>query len=293
MSMPNFTEPTPDMSELLLEALESRWKNYRMKLKRCRAEFSNEAVHDLRVATRRMLALVQLLNSIFPRPRLQKLTRAFKDQLDEFDDLRDIHVILAEISKIMPELPQLKEFQKHLQFTEEKLLRKLRKKIEQFESSEVTKRICKTHAAIKAETDGDFKTQILQAIDAVYLIAQQRLGWVDLTRSATVHRLRSAFKSFRYMVEIIQPLLNDFPIENFKRMNDYQSLLGEIQDAEVFTQTLANFSERASFADLEPVRRYCERRHTEAVSAYAAAMHQIDTFWRSAPEQPFPWEITK
>ena len=283
-------ETKPDTSQLLLEALEQRWKNYRAELKRCRVEFSNEAVHDLRVATRRILALIQLLNSISPRPRLLKLTRAFKDQLDEFDDLRDTQVILAEISEVVHELPQLHEFQKHLQFTEEKLLRNLRKKIKQLESSEVTKRIRKTHEAIAAETHSDLKLQLFQAIDDVYLITKQRLGWVDLTRSATIHRVRIAFKSLRYMIEIVHPMLNDFPIENLKRMNDYQSLMGEIQDAEVFAQTLADYSEHASFSDPEPVRQYYERRHAEAISAYANAMNQIDTFWRSAPEQPFPWE---
>jgi len=290
MITPLTEESKPDPNQLLLEALEQRWKNYRAELKRCRAEFSNEAVHDLRVATRRMLALIQLLNSIAPRPRLQKLIRAFKDQLDEFDDLRDTQVMLAEISEIIHELPQLQDFQKHLQFAEERLLRTLRKKIKQLESSEVTKRIRKTHAAIAAEKNADLNSQIMQAVDDVYLLTKQRHGWVDLARSATIHRVRIAFKSLRYMIEIVHPMLNDFPFENLKRMNDYQSLMGEIQDAEVFAQTLADFSEHASFSDLEPVRRYYERRHAEAISAYTEALNQLATFWRSAPEQPFPWE---
>jgi CHAD domain-containing protein len=290
MNIPSLIKPEPN--QLLLEALEQRWNNYCAELKRCRAEFSNEAVHDLRVAARRMLAFIQLLNSISPRPRLRKLARAFKDQLDEFDDLRDTQVILAEISEIRQELPQLQEFQKHLQFKEEKLSRNLRKKIKQLESSEVTKRIRKTHEAITAETNSDLNSQIMQAVDDVYLITKQRRNWVDLTRSATIHRLRIAFKSLRYMIEIVHPLLSDFPSENFKRMHDYQALMGEIQDAEIFAQRLADFSEHASFVDFEPVRCYCERRHAEAISAFAKEMNQFDTFWRSAPEQLFPWEKT-
>jgi CHAD domain-containing protein len=290
MMTPMIEEPKPETNQFLLEALEHRWKNHRAELKRCRAEFSNEAVHDLRVATRRMLALIQLLNSIAPRPRLRKLMRAFKDQLDEFDDLRDTQVILAELSEILHELPQLQDFQKHLQFTEGKLLRKLRKKIKQLESSEVTKRIRKTHESIEAETNSELGSQIMRAVDDAFLRTKQRHGSVDIARPATIHRVRVAFKSLRYMIEIIHPSLNDFPIGNLKRMNDYQSLMGEIQDAEVFTQTLADYSEHASFPDPEPVRRYYERRHAEAISAYAAEMNQINTFWRSAPEKPFPWE---
>ena len=116
MTTPNIEESKLDTNQLLLGALDNRWKNYRRELKRCRVEFSNEAVHDLRVATRRMLAFIQLLNSISPRPRLQKLIRAFKNQLNVFDDLRDTQVILAELSGIIHELPQLQDFQKHRAF---------------------------------------------------------------------------------------------------------------------------------------------------------------------------------
>ncbi len=125
MSKPETKEGPANLTvnQLLLEAVDQRWKKYRTELKRCRAEFSNEAVHDLRVAARRMLALVQLLNSIAARPRLQKLNRAFKDQLDQFDDLRDTQVMLAELSETIQELPQLQKFQYHLQVVEEDLLK--------------------------------------------------------------------------------------------------------------------------------------------------------------------------
>lgn len=290
MTEPLLEGSTPNPRQLLPAALEERWKNYRVQLKRCRDEFSNEAVHDLRVATRRLLALIQLLNTLAPRPRLKKLKRAFKDQLDEFDDLRDTQVILAEISEQMQELPQLRDFQKHLQLSEERLLQTLRKKIKHLETSAVTKRIRKTHKAIEAETNDMLGSHLMQVVDDVFQRIKQRQTLVDIARPATIHRVRVAFKSFRYMVEIVHPLLLDFPAENLKRMNDYQSWMGEIQDAEVFTQTLADFTDLASLLDPDPVRRYEEQRRTEALSAYMKEMNQLDIFWRPAPDQPFPWE---
>ena len=284
------TPSTLNVNQLLLEALEKRWKNYRAELKRCRAEFSNEAVHDLRVAARRMLALVQLLNSISPRPRLQKLSRAFKDQLDEFDDLRDTQVILAEISETIQELPQLQKFQYHLQSIEDDLLKKLRKKLKVIDLFDVSKRIRKTREALETNNGDELTLQTIQAVDDAFLITKQRHSWIDSAQPATIHRVRIAFKSFRYMVEIIHSLLNEYPLENLKRMNDYQSLMGEIQDVEVIMQTLADFSSRAHPFDHEPVRRYYERRHAEATSAFIEDMNEIDTFWRPAPDQPFPWE---
>ncbi|MFT3890835.1 MAG: CHAD domain-containing protein [Anaerolineales bacterium] len=284
------TESSPDAGKLLLVALEERWEKYRTELKRCRDEFSNEAVHDLRVAARRMLALIKLLNSIDPHPRLKKLSRAFKDQLDEFDELRDTQVILAELSEIMQELPQLQDFQKYLQSSEERLLRELRKTVKHLETSEITKRIRKTQEAIEDGENDELESQILQAVDDAFLHVRQRLSNVDFAHPATIHRVRVAFKSFRYMVEIASPLLPGFPEQNFKRMNDYQSLMGEIQDAEVFTQTLSDFIRRLALSNPAPVRRYEEQRHADVLSAFKKKMQKLDTFWRVSPEQPFPWE---
>ena len=275
--------------EVLIDSLDKRWKKYRSEFKRCRAEFSNEAVHDLRIAARRMLAILQLLNSISPRPRLQKLSRAFKDQLDEFDDLRDTQVMLAEISETMQELPQLQKLQQHLQTDEINLLGVLRKKLKSVDLSEIKERLRKTRESIESDASRKLPAQILQAVDDAFLLTKQPHQWVDPAQPATIHRVRLAFKIFRYMVEIVNPLLKNFPDDHFERMNAYQSLMGEIQDIEVIMQTLADFSAPASF-DAEPVRRYYERRHAEATSTYMKSMNLIEQFWRSALDKPLPWE---
>jgi CHAD domain-containing protein len=292
-SLPNHeSSSTEPVNHFLLEAMDQRWKNYRAELMRCRSEFSNEAVHDLRSSARRMLALIQLLNFLSPRPRLQKLNRAFKDQLDEFDDLRDTQVILAEISETIHELPQLQGFQDYLEDKEKKLLKTLRKKLKIIDLFEVSKRIRRLRESLKvgASLNGTLVDQTLRAVDDAFLITKQRQHWINPAQANTIHRVRIAFKMFRYMVEIIHPLLEDFPVENLKKMHDYQSLMGEIQDVEVIMQALADAPLHVSAFDPEPVRRYYERCHAKAISAYLASMNCLDSFWRPAPDQPFPWE---
>ncbi len=283
---------TLSANQLLLEALDQRWKNYRAELKRCRAEFSNEAVHDLRSAARRMLAFIQLLNSLSPRPRLERLNRAFKDQLVEFNDLRDTQVVLAEISEVLEELPQLQEFEHYLQDVEKSLLKALRKKLKVIDLFDVSKRIRRMRESLKAEANlnGELILQTLQAVDEEYLVAKQRQKWINPAQASTIHRVRIAFKTFRYMVEIIHPLMPGFPSENLKQMNDYQSMMGEIQDVEVIMQRLVDAPAYAAAFDAEPVRRYYQSCHAKAISAYLECMDQLDTFWRAAPDQSFPWE---
>ena len=280
----------PQVNQLLLEALDERWKNYGDELKRCRAEFSNEAVHDLRASARRMLAVIQLLNSTGPRRRLERLNRAFREQLEEFDGLRDVQVVLAELSETRQELPQLQEFEAYFQEMEKGLLKTLRKKLRIIDLFEVAKRIRRTRESLKTESSARLRTQTLQAVDGEFLVTRRRRDWITQSQAASIHRVRSAFKSFRYMVEVVHPLLPDFPLENLERMNDYQSRMGEIQDVEVIMQMLADAPVNVSSFDPEPVRRYYERCFTEAVLAYLQCMDELDTFWRPAPDQPFPWE---
>jgi CHAD domain-containing protein len=286
----NDDSSTVSINEFLMEALDQRWKNYRAELKRCRTEFSNEAVHDLRSSARRMLAFIQLLNYISPRPRLLKLNHAFKEQLDEFDDLRDTQVILADVSETLQELPQLHEFQSYLQEVEKSLLKSLRKKLKVIDLFDVSKRIRRMHESLKKESDDNLILPVIQAVDDAFLTTKQRQKWINPAAATTIHRVRIDFKAFRYMVEIVHPLLKDFPSENLKQMHDYQSLMGEIQDVEIIMQALAEMPIHLSRFDPEPVRSYYERCHAEAISTYLAAMNQLDSFWRPAPDQPFPWE---
>ena len=285
------TKPVPN--KLLLEALRDRWKKYRLELTRCRREFSNESVHDLRVALRRLLSLFQLLNFISPRPRLRKLIRTFKNQLDEFDDLRDTQVMLSEISGNIHDFPQLVSLQGHLEKAQTRLLKKLRKKIRNLDLKKATRRTRKTREMLKDGLKDDLVAPILQSVDDAYMTTWQRHERVDPAQPATIHRVRVAFKKFRYMVEIIHPLLDRFPEENIKLMNRYQTLMGEIQDAEVFMRTLADFQASGSTPELEAVHLHHKSRHADAISIYFKNRDVINEFWRTSPEEPFPWEKEK
>jgi len=293
MIVSKIEETTQHSEPLLLEALENRWKKYLAELKRCRAEFSNEAVHDVRVALRRLISLIQLLNSISPRPRLRKLSRSLKNQIDEFDDLRDTQVMLAEISETIHELPELEKFRGHLVRVEKELLKDLRKKIKSLDLKDVTRRVRKTREMLKEGTEADFAESMIRSVDDAFLAVMQRYEQIDPVRPSTIHRLRVAFKKFRYIVEIVHPLLEYFPQDNLKRMHDYQSLMGEIQDADVFLQTLGDFQSNLSSPAPEPVRHYYESRHIDTISAYLKDKDMLNDFWRLSPNQTFPWEKTK
>ncbi len=161
----------------LVAALDQRWNDYRAQFKACRREFTEEAVHDLRVAARRFLAMLDIIRALDPQPRIQKIRRFLKNQLDDLDDLRDAQVMLVEISETLERLPQLNLFQVHLQKREKRLLRAARKQIRNSRPSEPRKRIERIRAALEKQTPQEgFSTRPLQAVDNAYLRAMQAYG---------------------------------------------------------------------------------------------------------------------
>ena len=280
-----------EANPFLPDFIDHRWEKYRADLKTCRAEFTETAVHDLRVATRRLLAALELIRALDPHPRIKKLCRSLKSQLDGFDTLRDVQVMLVDISKTIGSLPELQLFQQHLQKREKRLLRAAEKHVRAIKLSAFDKRLVKVCEALAAIPAGDLSQRLLQAVDEAYLTVKQRYGSMDPDRTATIHRVRVAFKKFRYMVECIQPILPNLPEAQLKNMQNYQMVMGDIHDVEVFLETLADFAARHEQFDPEPVHRLYEKTFAQVLSVYLDNKEELGTFWRATPGTDFPWEL--
>jgi CHAD domain-containing protein len=283
--------PFMESDSFLPGFIDQRWEKYCTDLKTCRAEFSEVAVHDLRVATRRLLAALELIRTLDPHPRVKKLRSNLKSQLDGFDNLRDVQVMLADISGNIESLPELEPFQQYLQKREKRLLRAAEKHVRAIKLSAFNKRLLKVRETLAAIPADDLPPRLLKAVDEAYLTVKQRYGLMDPARPATIHSVRVAFKKFRYMVECIQPTLPNFPVTRLKSMQNYQTLMGSIHDAEVFLDTLANFSARHDQFEPEPVRHLYEKTFAQTLSVYLAKKGKLDTFWRATPETDFPWKL--
>ena len=277
---------------VLIAALDERWKKYREQLKLCKQEFSEEAVHDLRVATRRLLAVMGMLRALQPHPRVQKARRLLKNQLDSLDDLRDTQVMLVDVSESLADFPDLQSFEKYLLARERKLLRRARKEIKDVQLSELKRRIEKGRVALEKTSGGaDWTARLLSVVDQVYARARQAFSQIEAAQSASIHQFRVAFKKFRYVVEIVSPVLKDYPEGYLKQMHDYQSRMGDVQDAEVFLGALAEFVEQTeALTTPAPVRESFENHRAEMVAKFMEGKEEFHLFWRAAPEQNLPWE---
>src|SRR5215469_13465442 len=74
--------PSEEVFRRLSRLLKSQCKQYRKQLRRCQKKFSEKAVHDSRVAARRLISVVELLAPFLPPARVKKIERLLKQHLD-------------------------------------------------------------------------------------------------------------------------------------------------------------------------------------------------------------------
>jgi CHAD domain-containing protein len=272
----------------LLESLEERWKAYRAQYRTCRSEFSDASVHDLRVSTRRLLAALDLVRAIDPHPRVQKVRRALKNQMDDFDELRDVQVMLVEVAEDIDGLPQLSHFRKYLKKREASLLRTAYKDIKDTKISEMSERIKKTAAKLEKNEvkDRELGLRLIEVADNAYARARQDHSHLDVSQIFTIHSLRLSFKKFRYLVEVIHPLVKGFPESHFERMHKYQSAMGDIQDAEIFLNAFSEYAEKhASLLDAEPVFAFYKQNLSRSILSFMEDKDEFNIFWQKTNPQ--------
>lgn len=269
----------------LVASLKTQWKRYRKKLKRCQKRFSTEAVHDSRVETRRLLSLAELLEPFLAAGRLKKVERAFKRYLDTFDDLRDTQVQLPHVRKLLHAFPGARSFYSYLRKQEGRLAKRTRKDIKRFK----TKRLNRLIAACRKDVTQPVKPRdltaasalLLRCVDRAFARTCQLRARINRRNSATIHRTRVAFKKFRYMVETLAHYLGATDPKFLAAMHDYQTMMGDIQDAEVLLQTLDKYLLKKSreVKAASPFRKDLARQRLALIRVYLNSADHLLDFW--------------
>ena len=279
---------TARSSTSLAASLASRVKaerrRYRKRLERGQREFSEKAVHDLRVETRRLLALLDVLLALkFPGP-LKKIRKDFKKRLDAFDELRDTHVQLLLLKPLRREFPEASELEALLGRRARRLTDKLRKEVHATKHAHLERRLTAVEEELR-ESAGKMageatRLAVLAAVREAFdrVVALRRRVRPD--RAATIHRTRVAFKRFRYMCELLCPCLPELEAEDLGRMREYQAMMGNIQDIVALLAGVrrAVAEQEISGRAVGPLRRELLRRRGELIDIYLAAADRLFDF---------------
>jgi CHAD domain-containing protein len=269
----------------LAGSLRKQWKRYRKELKRCQNRFSEKAIHAFRVETRRVLSTLELVGGVLSARQVEKAQRLLKRHLDVFDDLRDTQVQLAAVGRMLRHFPAARPFQAYLQEREERLTRRARKNIKKVR----TARLGKLITACRRDVEKQLRkapprkglAALLRAVDHAFRRTRQLRAHIDARDTRTIHRTRVAFKRFRYMVEALAEHLPAATRERLAAMHDYQTKMGEIQDAEVLLAALDKHLRKQEIkrAAARRFRAELVRRRRWLIRVYLKAADQLLGFW--------------
>jgi len=217
-------------------------RRYRKRLARCRRKISADAVHELRIEMRRILALLDLLQQFHFAGEVRKPRKVFKRCLDAFDDLRDIHVQQQFLKPLWPAFPEAREFRKLLRRQEKEFAAGVAGEIAKTKYTRWNRRLktiekclCRGTKGREGRTAGEVAAA---AAERTFLRVTALRELVRRSDPKSIHRLRIAFKRFRYLCESLQPFLPEVTTASLKRMRNYQGAAGEVQDLVVLLARL-------------------------------------------------------
>jgi CHAD domain-containing protein len=204
------------------------------ELKRVARNFDADAVHDLRVALRRCLSVVDLFIYLEPAPDWKEMRHAGRRLFKRLGDLRDVQVMREWVDRFFPEPDAAAILMvDHLTHQETALRKRARKAIGGFKSKQWAKwkkRMARRHLPALLESDVLLQ-YAYERWQSAYDLHRQALR----NRSQVAfHKLRIGVKRFRYTVENFLPQRHTEWGQDLKTLQDE---LGDLHDLFMLWQT--------------------------------------------------------
>ena len=267
-------------------AFKSAWHSYRRAFKRCQKKLSRTTVHQLRVETRRLLALVDLFDPLLAGEAPVKISLSFKPPFKISGRLRDTQVMLGNVEQRRGRFPETKRFQKELLRREKRLRRQLERKLGRTRLKPLKNRMDALRKELRAgvqQAEGRHCAwvNLLKGVDRAFANAVARRRSITPTKPQAVHRTRVAFKKFRYMVEQLRSLVPRASGGSPGKLRGYQKLMGDIQDCETLLTALDKFvrDEKSEARRLRKFRAAVKRDHARLLARYLQRADELLSFW--------------
>lgn len=279
----------PQAAPVLVLALISRWQAYRQELRECQRHFSEPAVHELRVATRRFMAQLIMLSSVTQGAEAERARRLLKRRLKALGALRDAHVMRLQAQRETARYPELLLVRDFLERRERRLEKSVATKVKKFKTGKLEQWVsCLAQRLVRQSARArqpDFLRQaVIQAAAEAYREVVRRREAIDAAVPATIHRTRIAFKRFRYTLEALSPDFTGLQNSELRSLARYQRRMGNLQDLEVMQACVTRFVGRCPQAEplLRAFSKSLQQRRRRALHSFLKSADELDRFWPPA-----------
>ena len=209
-------------------------------------ERDKEAVHDMRVAVRRIRVGVGVFKPYFPVNTLEGFRKSFKEVGHTLGPLRDVDVLQEKTDHYLAGLGEEQHAISEMQRDYSQLRRELRERAHRaLTTPEINASMDLFTSFLRTQTP---RSPLSVAASAPQLIEKQLLKVMGFAQNwhqadyTVLHRLRIAFKRLRYSIEFFEEVLGDQQYAAIALLKEIQDHLGDLNDAHVALQFLSDLS---------------------------------------------------
>jgi CHAD domain-containing protein len=229
-------------------------------LRRAASDLSeDEAIHDLRVACRRLEAGARVNRTLLPRKHRRAIVNAAKTIRRAFDQARDLEVIAAEIADLPDLTPAFKE-QVRLAAAVPPATSEARSMMENS-----LRRLTRERDRLEEIAPLDRATYAALVAGETVVFFQELDRLLPESTDEALHETRISAKKLRYAMEIGRSVFPRLAAQ-VKRIKRLQDILGRHQDAAVglrWAESLSGDEYNATPADRAVLMRYYTRLRRE------------------------------
>lgn len=273
--------PSSRLDEAARRILAGRLADVRHPEPKAAEPLSVDTVHDMRVATRRLRAALQVFQGV---GRLGKLERRVKQLQDALGEVRDLHVLRDWMAgAARHEKPQRRKALEAWSSQREALLRqqeeRLRAELNRWEARTVPALLRQLEQLEDSRPYGG-KHVRRHLRWRVRRVEKRMKRYAQAADAVSLHELRKELKKLRYELEIFQPALRRTLSALLQVLAPLQEELGQAHDADVRLALLERAAAESSPSQREAVRELLPQVR-EGRAQHSAELARELQRWRS------------
>lgn len=280
--------PDTDAINVLLRSFVGRRDVFASQLAKTRKRATEKAIHDLRVSIRRFIAVLDIIRTIVPGAGLSKIHKGVKRLLSALSELRDVQVQIMTARGLVEEFNVLNLFLTLLLVREKQIIRAMHAELRGFRIEQINPAVAGIEKELQTVLADPMlrdaaKAIVLGALAKTFSRAVQLKPASLSGKGNRVHRLRIAFKRFRYTVEALEAILPNVTKRMMKAMDAYQIRMGNIQDIDVLIAGIRDHAKRHRRLSQTQFKLLIEKlmeRRRELVLEFLSSVDELGLFWK-------------
>lgn len=223
----------------------ARLSRFRSCLKKASLRPGEKEIHDLRVSIRRLLSFSDVAASISGKePFPARDRKRMKDLMRPLGKLRDAQVKILWLRKIAATGDEgTYLYALSVRGDADKWANRVRDLLQDCGRTRVRRR--KPTLTIPPDSEGNLRERALSVVRKVEeSVESVREEARDEANVEALHRMRLAFKKYRYSVEVLAPLFPAVTEKTMKRLHSFQTLLGDLHDLDMLLTEAEHFRRR-------------------------------------------------